>query len=484
MTTLAQPVDAHAEEDGLPLPRRALAALAVIATVVLVVLDGAIANVALPAIAGALAAPPAATVWVVTGYQVALVMALLPCAALGEGTGYRGVFAAGVVVFVAASAGCALAPSLPLLVACRFVQGLGGAAVMGLGVAMLRFIYPQRLLGAAIGWNALAIALAGAAGPAIGAAILAVAGWPFLFAVNIPVGLVVLLAARALPRPPASGRRPDPASTALNAAGFAACVVGVDQLVPHAAPPHSAPPHSARPHLALPHLELGLALLAGGALCLALLVRRDWRREAPLVPLDLLRARPFRLAVLASVCCFTGQMAGMVALPFLLQHGLGQDAMRTGLLMTPWPLTVAVAAPLSGRLADRFGTAWLCAGGGGCLAAGLALAALWPLHGEALLLVPFTMLAGLGFGLFQTPNNRTMLLAAPKARSGAAGGMQGTARLLGQTLGSVAMMVLFGLAPEGTAPRAGLALAAIAALLAALVSARRIGGTSGGTGPA
>jgi len=168
-------------------------------------------------------------------------------------------------------------------------------------------------------------------------------------------------------------------------------------------------------------------------------------------------------------------MASFIALPYYLQHGLGQDAFAAGLLMTPWPLTTALAAPLSGRLADRMATAWLCAGGGACLAAGLLLMALWPLRDALLLLVPFAMLSGLGFGFFQTPNNRNMLLTAPRERSGAAGGMQGMARLVGQTAGAVLMTILFTLAPAGQAPRLGLGIAAALALCAGLVSLIRVG---------
>ncbi len=141
--------------------------------------------------------------------------------------------------------------------------------------------------------------------------------------------------------------------------------------------------------------------------------------------------------------------------------------------MTPWPLTVAVAAPLAGRLANRVPTAILCAIGGGVLAAGLTLAALWPLERGLAPLVVFTMLSGLGFGFFQTPNNRNMLLSAPKARSGAAGGMQATARQFGQTTGAVLMTLLFTLA-SSAAPRVALGVAAVLAVAAGLVSCLRI----------
>ena len=443
-----------APEDGLPRPRRHWATLAIMATMVLVVLDGAIANVALPTIASSLRVQPAATVWVVGAYQTALVMALLPCAALGEGFGLRRVFVGGVVAFTGASLLCALSPSLPWLVAARFVQGLGGAAVMALGIALMRFTYPHRLLGTVIGWNATVIALSAAAGPTLGSAILAVAPWPWLFAVNLPVGAVVLAAASALPRSPGTGRRLDLLSAALNAVAFAGLVLGVDRATDE------------------PRLAAGLLLVAVASF--VALVRREMPRRAPLIPLDLLRSRPFRISVVASVCCFAGQMASYVALPFYLQHALGQDAFTTGLLMTPWPLVVAVAGPMSGRLADRMSNGLLCAAGGTILALGLGCCAFWPAHGRLWPLVVFLMISGFGFGIFQTPNNRNMLLSAPRERSGAAGGMQGTARLLGQTAGSVIMALLFTLTSSDLAPRIGFAIAAALALAGGLVSAMRI----------
>ncbi len=442
-------------EDGLPQPRRTLAAAAILAAIVLAVLDGAIANVALPTLSGALHVSASASVLVVTGYQMALVVALLPCAALGESFGYRRVFTAGVVVFTGASALCALSPSLPWLVAARFVQGLGAAAIMALLAALLRFTYPQRRLGGAIGLNATVVALSAAAGPTLGALILSVADWPWLFAVNVPIGLLVLLAAGALPGTTGTRRRLDGLSVALNAGFFAPLVVGVDLL-------------ATRPAAAA-------GLLAAALASLVALVRREMPRPAPLVPLDLLRGGTFRYSVVASVCCFAAQMVSSVALPFYLQHGLGRDPLTTGLYMTPWPLTVALAAPVSGRFADRVPTAWLCAAGGFCLAGGLGLAAFWRFDGSLAPLVLFTVLSGLGFGFFQTPNNRNMLLSAPRARSGAAGGMQATARQCGQTAGAVIMALLFTLAPSGLAPRLGLAVGAALALAGGLVSLLRVG---------
>lgn len=439
--------------DGLPTPRRYFATAAVLAAIVLAVLDGAIANVALPTISQKLGVSPAASIWVVTGYQLALVTSLLPCAALGESLGYRKVFTVGVTAFTLASALCAFSPTLDILIVARFAQGLGGAAIMAPIAALLRFTYPKRLLGTGIGWNALVVALASAAGPTIGATILAVATWQWLFAVNIPIGFLVLMASRSLPDKAGTGRKVDIISVALNALTFGPLVVGVDMLTGRT--------------------FFGIELLLLSAISLVALVRREAPREAPLIPLDLLRKFPFRISVMASVCCFSAQMVSYVALPFYLQHALGKGAFETGLYMTPWPLTVAVAAPVSGRLCNRLPTAWLCAAGGACLCLGLVLCAAWPLQQQIAPLIVFTMICGLGFGFFQTPNNRNMLLSAPPERSGAAGGMQSTARLVGQTSGAVIMAILFTLLPISTAPRIGLGIAAVLALAGGLFSVLR-----------
>jgi DHA2 family multidrug resistance protein-like MFS transporter len=241
---------------------------------------------------------------------------------------------------------------------------------------------------------------------------------------------------------------------ALNGGAFAALIIGAELL---------------------PRRPLSSAELLGvAAAAMAVLVRREMPKAAPMIPLDLLRRRPFRLSVIASVCCFTGQAAGLVALPFYLQHELGQTPLMAGLYMTPWPLSVAATVLVAGRFADRMSAAWSCSFGGGVLALGLAASALWPLHGDPRPLLAFTIFCGLGFGLFQVSNNRNMFLSAPRQRSGAAGGMQGVARLTGQTAGAVLMTLLFSTTAMSAAPRIGLGLGAALTLAASLVSALRI----------
>ncbi len=438
---------------GLAQPRRALAIASVLTAMTLVVMDAGMVNVALPTMAGALGARPAHAVLVITAYQSALVMALLPAAALGERLGNRRVFRAGVVIFVVASILCAFAPSLAWLVGARFLQGLGGAAVMALGVALLRASVSPGRLGAAVGWNALTVALSAAAAPTVGALIIAHAAWPWLFLVNLPVGAATLGATLGLPRVAGVAKRLDAGSMALNGATFALIVLGAEVLT-------RSPVAAA-------------ALFVASAVALALLVRREAPKAAPMFPLDLLGSPSFRLSVIASVLCFTGQAAALVALPFYLQHQLHLSPLMVGFYMSPWPLSVAATAMVAGRLSERVSTAWLCAAGGTVLAAGLAATALWPLQDAP---GPFLVLAticGVGFGLFQVPNNRNMFLAAPPDRSGAAGGMQGTARLTGQVLGAVIITLLFTVSSMGAAPRLGLGIGAAFALAAGLVSGLR-----------
>jgi DHA2 family multidrug resistance protein-like MFS transporter len=341
-----------------------------------------------------------------------------------------------------------------MLVAARFVQGLGGGAVMALGVTNLRLSVPQRLLGAIIGINAMTIAIASAAGPGIAGAILAVAPWPWLFAINIPLGLVVLASGTVLARTDGVARRLDGRAMAANTLMFILFFLGADRIA-------QSP-------------MTGCLLIAVSVICFFALLRIERRSAAPLVPTDLFAAAAFRFSVIASVCCFTGQMLGLLALPFYLQHRLGMMTTQAGLYMMPWPAAVALIAPVSGWLANRVKTAWLCAAGGALLAVGLAGVGLLQAgpHGATFLIG--TVIAGLGFGLFQTPNNRVLLLSAPKARSGAAGAVQGTARLTGQTFGAIAMAVIFEVAPLASAPEIALLLAAAFACLAAIVSLGRV----------
>lgn len=179
--------------DGLPVPQRYGAILAIALGITVSVLDGAIANVALPTIARDLNASPASSIWVVNAYQLAITVSLLSLASLGDLVGYRRIYQAGLLVFSITSLFCALSDSLLTLTIARVLQGFGAAAIMSVNTALIRIIYPQRFLGRGMGINSLIVACSSAAGPTVAAAILSVASWQWLFAINLPIGIVALL---------------------------------------------------------------------------------------------------------------------------------------------------------------------------------------------------------------------------------------------------------------------------------------------------
>jgi DHA2 family multidrug resistance protein-like MFS transporter len=437
--------------DGLPAPRRYRAIAALLAAISMTVLDSGIANLALPTIAQDLQVSAALSVWIVSAYQLALVALLFPLAALAERISLRRVFGAGVCLFSLASLGCALAPDLFWLVLARALQGVGAAAIMCVSAGIVKLTYPRHLLGRGIGINALCVALGSAAAPSLGAGILALGGWPWLFAINLPIGLVVLLLLKALPDSPRAERRISLISAVLNIGLFCCGIGGLERI-------------------AVDPLT-GSVLLLTAAACLWALLRRERGQAAPLLPIDLLGHTQFRYAMMASVCSFAAQMLCFLAIPFYLQHQLGLTPAHVALLMLPWPLTVAVAAQVAGRLADRHRPQMLCMLGGLGIALGLGATAAWPLAQGQGPLIAFMIMGGMGFGFFQVPNNRVMLTSAPASRTGATGGMQATARQTGMALGAATLAVLLHLWPEG-APRLGLALASILGLTAAWVNWR------------
>ncbi len=444
--------------DGLPTPRRYWAIVATILAITMSVLDSSIANVALPSIAHDFHASKAASIWVINAYQIAILAAILPFASLGEIVGYRRISQAGLAVFTLASIGCAFSTSLLTLSIARVIQGLGAAGIMSVNAALVRFTYPQRLLGRAIGINALAVAISAAIGPTVAAAVLAIAPWPWLFGINGPLGLVTfLIAVKALPETGRLQRRLNYVGAGLHAATFICLVSGLQALA-----------HDATRALALG--QLAAACLLG-----IVLVRHEIGRAAPIIPFDLLKIRLFSLSIATSIASFIAQMAAFVALPFEIQR-LGRSAVETGLLMTPWPAAMAIAAPIAGRLADRYPAGMLGGLGLLCTSSGLALLAVFPAGGSAADFIWRMVLCGLGYGFFQTPNNRTLISAAPRSRSGAAGGMLSTARLLGQTLGAAFVAILFRAYP-GTGSNVILWFAAAVALAAALISMVRLTGT-------
>ena len=445
-------------QDGLPTRQRYMAIATIALGLTMAVLDGAIANVALPTISRELNASPAQSIWIVNAYQIAIIVSLLSLSFLGDMLGYRRVYQAGLALFIATSLFCALSTSLNMLTFARVLQGFGGAALMSVNTALIRIIYPQRYLGRGMAINSLIVAVSTAAGPTVAAAILSVASWKWLFLINVPLGAIALwLALRTLPDNPqkATAQKFDIPSAIMNALFFGLLISALSGFA-----------QGQNGWLVMAEL---LALLVVGLF----FIRRQLNMAVPLLPVDLLRIPIFSLSMGTSVCSFCAQMLAMVSLPFFLQNVLGRDEVTTGLLLTPWPLATMVFAPIAGRLIERVHAGLLGGIGLAMFAAGLFLLALLPAQPGDGDIIWRMMLCGAGFGLFQSPNNHTIITSAPRHRSGGASGMLGTARLLGQSVGAALVALMFNLFDQ-SGTHASLLLAGGFSTVAAIVSLSRM----------
>ncbi|CAJ95932.1 putative arabinose efflux permease AraJ, MFS family [Cupriavidus necator] len=434
--------------------RRGMAAILI--AVALATLDTAIANTALPSIAADLRATPAASVWVINAYQLAMVSTLLPFAALGGVVGHRRIYLGGVVLFTAASVVCALAWSLPTLAAARVLQGIGAAAIMSVNTALISAIFPTHRLGRGLGLNALVVGVSFAVGPTVASVILSFGTWPWLFAVNLPIGLLALAIGRgSLPQTPRSAHGFDRVAAGLSVVAFAALVLALGEGAQRAP------------------LHLSLAAAGIFMVTFGLLLWRERGHPAPMLPVDLFRRPMFALSTLTAVCSFAAQGLAFVSLPFYFQHVLGRGQVETGFLLTPWSVVVALIGPLAGRLSDRYPPAVLGGVGLAVLSVGMLSLAMLPADPSALDIGIRMCICGAGFGFFQSPNLKALMTSAPRERSGGASGVVATARLLGQATGAALVALCFGIAGDH-GPGLALALGAGFAGLAAIASWLRL----------
>lgn len=441
------------------IPRRYLAVVAIALALVMSVMDGTIVNVALPTLAREFGTSPSTTIWIVNAYQLTITVTLLSFSALGDIHGYKKIFLFGTGVFCVMSLVCSLASSFAGLTVARILQGIGAAAIMSVTTALLRIIYPPQYIGRGMSINAMVVAVSIAAGPSLAGAILSVASWHWLFAINVPLGICAFVAGYfLLPlNPPASKvRKFDKTGSVASALTFGLLIYTLEGIA-----------HNESRTLIL--IQIVLLVVIG-----TLFVRRELREETPVLPVDLMKIPIFALSILASVTSFTAQLLAMVSLPFYLQNVAGRNEVETGLLLTPWPVATILTAPVAGRLVEKFHPGLLGAIGMLIYSAGLYLLATLPVAPTNADIAWRLMLCGAGFGLFQTPNNSTMIASAPPHRSGGANGMQGTARLLGQTTGTTLVALIFRMVAPGQGMQTCMYVALGFALTAAVISSLRV----------
>jgi DHA2 family multidrug resistance protein-like MFS transporter len=416
-------------QDGMPAGWPRLFAVATITIgLSMSVLANSMTNLALPYMAHDLHISAESSIWIVNASQIALMVTLLPIAALADIVSYRHVYRAGLALFCLASLGCVFAPSLAWLIAARTFQGLGGAAIMSVQPALVRAIYPRNMLGRGLGFNTTVVATSLAAGPSIGAALLTLWAWPALFAVYIPLGVIsFFLGERYLPHTHHVHRPFDVLSALMSGITFGLLIFGIDGIA-----------HGHR-------LIAILAELGGAAAIGVAFIWRQTRLADPMMPVDIFRRPLFALSISTASCTFTAQGLAFVTLPFFFHTVLGRNATDTGILLTAWPVALATIAPIAGRLADRHHAGILGIIGLTTMTTGLVLTALLPDNPTATDVMWRLVLCGAGFGIFASPNNRLMMNAVPRERSGSAGGIIATARTLGQTMGAALVALMFGL---------------------------------------
>ena len=420
--------------DGLPAEQRRWAMFTYLIGLSMSVLDGNIANTALPSIASQLGASPEESIWVVNAFLLAVAICVLPLSSLADIIGYKRVYQGGLALFTVASIGCSLPHSLTTLILARALQGVAAAGMWSISAAMMRYTYPKALLGRAVGLSGIVVFTSAAAGPSIASGILAIATWHWLFLINVPFGLLSLsLSERCLVKAPGTRHRWDLWSGLLNAAAVPLLITAIEDVGVEG-----------RGHIVV-------AELIGATVLGSILVKRQVSLRNPMLAVDLFKKPIFAMAAAASFCAFMGQGLAFVVLPFYFIDGLGVSQVRAGLLLTPWPLAAGIMSHFSGRLADRYpfwvlGTIGMTVMTGGLLLLGLA-----PAHPTTFQIVWRAALGGAGFGFFGAPNNRALVANAPRERAGGAGGVSTMSRLMGQAIGIALVAMIFGLTAHGQA---------------------------------
>jgi Arabinose efflux permease len=457
-------------DEGLPGRERALVMAACMTTTLMAVFDGTMINIALPSMAQAMQVSATVAVWFSNGYLLSAAMTLAIFAALATRFGFRPVFLFGLATFTLTSLGCALATTPEMLITMRILQGIGGAATLSIAPAILRSVFPGRLLGRILGLNALLIASSTAIAPVLGGTLLDTLSWQWLFAINLIPGTVALwLAAKAIPRKATTAKEPfDAPGAVLSAVMLGSLIMAANSL--------------SDSHSTLHAISNEAKSWAGVALLSAIaFIWRICRAKKPLLPPVIFSNGRFSLAALTSLASFISQGITFIALPFLFQSVYGYSPFVSALLFTPWPVGIVLVAPHAGRLADKYSAALISTAGLLVFVLGLALLATLPDRASAWNIGLRSLVCGMGFGCFQSPNNREMLSNVSREYASYASGVLAIVRTFGQCLGAAVVGVLLAVIATGAtqaleeqAVRLGLWVAVGASAAAVLFSLSRL----------
>ncbi len=383
-------------------------------------LDASIVNIALPKITSYYQSPLASVEWVVMIYLLLISSLLLTYGRIGDTIGHKRVYVIGFSVFTLGSWLCSIAPSLGFLIAARAVQAIGGGMTMAVVQAVIAATFPAQERGRAIGINALFVSLGSAVGPSLGGVLVGHYGWQSIFSINIPIGILgTLWAWYILPSRPGVPQRFDLGGATTLFATLSTFLLALS--------------HGQEWGWGSP---LVIGLMAVAAVSAYLFVRIEQRVDHPMIRLDLFRNRYFLASNLTSLFNYLAQYAVIFLMPFYLQNVLGLPSTRAGILMSAFPLAMMVMGPISGMLSDRgYQSQILSSLGMGMVGLGIMTLSTLAMSGQVGFIILGLALAGLGTGLFLSPNNNAIMGSVPKEQLGIGSGMIATMRNLGQVFG-------------------------------------------------
>lgn len=391
-------------------------------------LDSSIVNVALPRISTNLNSSLTLVQWVVSAYLLTISCLLPLFGRLGDILGRRNVYTAGFLIFTVGSVLCGMAGHIALLIVSRIIQAIGSAMLMANAPAIVSATFPGSDRGRALGLVGMIVALGSMTGPSVGGVLVDAFGWESIFYVNLPIGLIGFLAGQIiLPQEKRHIREPfDYAGAILFALGMTCFLMAV-----------------------IHGEEWGwLSTIVISLLCISIFVFwafiiHEKRVKFPMIDLSLFKIWAFWSGNITGLLSFMAVFSNTMLLPFYLNDVLHLSPSQIGMLMTPFPILLALTAPISGYLSERINPAILSTAGLTTTALGLiwlatldATPPIWRIAvGQAIL--------GLGNGLFQSPNNNSVMSAVPPAKLGIAGGINSLVRNIGQVCGIAIAVSIF-----------------------------------------
>lgn len=410
------------------------AVLAVSLSTVIAMLDSTIANVALPVIAKDFAVSESSSILIINAYQFAVIASLLVFAALGRKVGNKRIFIMGTILFAFSSLGCALSETLNMLTVFRVVQGFGAAAILSVNAALIKDIYPARLLGRGLGINVMVVSVSAAAGPSIASAILSIANWNWLFTINVPIACIAfvlcIVSLKSRQRMEARFDKAGGVLVFLTFISFSTMMLGLTK-----------------------NNLIEVVLSAIILIILAFILYRDQRKkqDSALIPVAMFRSKTFSLSLLMSMLSYSTQLLAFVSLPFYFHNVLHRSVIEIGMLLTAWPLATMLTSLISGDLIKKHDPNLVALSGLSLLLAGTLLMTWLPAAPTNLQILWRVAICGFGFGLFQAPNNYLIMTSVSHENSSIASGLLGSSRLVGQIIGSALVAIFINIyASHGT----------------------------------